>query len=83
MRALTAAAPRDKQFYPDMIKHGSQLLKIDVDNVNGGLKLDEHFLVDFGKEPGGPVLAHEVSQLEHGRSLGTCSRAKVAACTIL
>ena len=53
---------RDKQFYPDMIKHGSQLLKIDVDNMNGGLKLDENFLVDFGKEPGGPVLAHEVSQ---------------------
>ena len=42
-----------------MIKHGSQLLKIDVDNVNGGLKLDEDFLVDFGTEPGGPVLAHE------------------------
>ena len=51
------------QFYPDMIKHGSQLVKIDVDNVNGGLTLDEDFLVDFGTEPGGPVLAHEVCLL--------------------
>ena len=42
-----------------MIKQGSQLLKIDVDTVDGGLTLDEDFLVDFGQEPGGPVLAHE------------------------
>ena len=53
-RVLTRA-----QFYPDMIKKGSQLLKIDVDTVEGGLTLDEDFLVDFGQEPGGPVLAHE------------------------
>mmetsp|Transcript_5074 Transcript_5074/g.14573 ORF Transcript_5074/g.14573 Transcript_5074/m.14573 type:complete len:475 (-) Transcript_5074:460-1884(-) len=50
----------DKQFYPDMVKNGSQLLRINVDNVNGGLSIDEDFLVDFGKEPDGPVLAHEV-----------------------
>ena len=42
-----------------MIERGSQLLKIDVDTVDGGLTLDDDFLVDFGQEPGGPVLAHE------------------------
>ena len=26
----------DKQFYPDMVKKGSYLLQLDVDNVNGG-----------------------------------------------
>uniref|UniRef100_A0A674P7L3 Methanethiol oxidase n=1 Tax=Takifugu rubripes TaxID=31033 RepID=A0A674P7L3_TAKRU len=50
----------DKQFYPDMIKEGSVMMQIDVDSVNGGLSLNENFLVDFGKEPDGPVLAHEV-----------------------
>lgn len=39
---------------------GSTLLKVDVDTVNGGLTLDEEFLVDFGLEPDGPVLAHEI-----------------------
>ncbi|KAL1129063.1 hypothetical protein AAG570_013595, partial [Ranatra chinensis] len=51
--------PWDRQFYPDMIKHGSVMLKIDVDTENGGMTLDENYLVNFGKEPGGPVLAHE------------------------
>lgn len=50
----------DEQFYPDLIKQGAQLLKIDVDPVNGGMTLDPEFLVDFGDEPNGPVLAHEV-----------------------
>lgn len=36
------------------------MMQIDVDSVNGGLSLNENFLVDFGKEPNGPVLAHEV-----------------------
>lgn len=36
------------------------MMQIDVDSVNGGLSLNENFLVDFGKEPDGPVLAHEV-----------------------
>ena len=35
-------------------------LKIDVDHENGGMKLDENFLIDFGQEPHGPALAHEV-----------------------
>ncbi|XP_066465088.1 methanethiol oxidase-like [Eleutherodactylus coqui] len=49
----------DKQFYPDMICNGSVMLQIDVDTHNGGLKLNPDFMVDFGKEPHGPALAHE------------------------
>ncbi|XP_077111590.1 methanethiol oxidase [Ranitomeya variabilis] len=49
----------DKQFYPDMIHDGSVMLQIDVDTHKGGLKLNPNFMVDFGKEPDGPVLAHE------------------------
>lgn len=49
----------DEQFYPEMVEKGSVLLKLDVDTVKGGLKLDTDFIVDFGKEPDGPVLAHE------------------------
>ena len=36
------------------------LLQIYVDRDNGGLTLNENFCVDFGAEPEGPVLAHEV-----------------------
>ncbi|XP_055440281.1 methanethiol oxidase isoform X2 [Bubalus kerabau] len=50
----------DKQFYPDLIREGSVMLQIDVDTVRGGLKLNPNFLVDFGKEPLGPALAHEL-----------------------
>uniref|UniRef100_A0A8C3ARU5 Methanethiol oxidase n=1 Tax=Cyclopterus lumpus TaxID=8103 RepID=A0A8C3ARU5_CYCLU len=50
----------DKQFYPDMAKEGSVMMQIDVDSVDGGLSVNEDFLVDFGKEPGGPSLAHEL-----------------------
>ncbi|XP_053744133.1 methanethiol oxidase [Synchiropus splendidus] len=50
----------DKQFYPDMVKEGSVMMQIDVDSVNGGLTLNQNFLVDFGKEPEGPSLAHEL-----------------------
>lgn len=50
----------DKQFYPDTAEEGSFMVKLDVDTVNGGMKLDEKFLVDFGKEPDGPVFAHEM-----------------------
>ncbi|KAK6630905.1 Methanethiol oxidase [Polyplax serrata] len=53
-------SPWDKQFYPELVKYGSTLLKIEVDTEKGGLKLDENFLVDFGSEPDGPVLAHEI-----------------------
>lgn len=36
---------------------------MDVDTVNGGIKLDPDFLVDFGKEPNGPVIPHEMRYL--------------------
>lgn len=50
----------DDQFYPNIAKKGSLMLQIDVDNVSGGLKINDRFLVDFGKGPGGPARAHEV-----------------------
>jgi len=53
-------SPWDKQFYPDMCKNGSMLLQIDVDHENGGMTLNEDFLVDYGNEPDGPCLAHEI-----------------------
>lgn len=53
-------SPWDKQFYPETIKSGSFMVKIDVDTENGGMKLDENFLVDFGCMPDGPMLAHEM-----------------------
>lgn len=36
------------------------MMQIDVDTDKGGLKLNENFLVDFGAEPEGPALAHEL-----------------------
>lgn len=50
----------DNQFYPNIAQRGSLMLQLDADTVNGGLKLNERFLVDFGKEPNGPARAHEV-----------------------
>ncbi|CAK1586312.1 unnamed protein product [Parnassius mnemosyne] len=53
-------SPWDKQFYPEMVKDGGWIVKLDVDTENGGLKLDSQFLVNFGNEPDGPVLPHEM-----------------------
>ena len=53
-------SPWDRQFYPDLEKKGSQLIIIEVDQEKGGLTVLPDFVVDFGAEPGGPVLAHEV-----------------------
>ena len=36
------------------------MLMIDCDTKNGGMQLNHDFCVDFGDEPGGPVLAHEI-----------------------
>lgn len=36
------------------------MLMIDVDTKNGGMQLNNDFCVDFGEEPDGPVLAHEI-----------------------
>ena len=30
------------------------------DTVNGGMKINHDFYIDFGAAPGGPVLAHEM-----------------------
>lgn len=53
-------SPWDKQFYPDVVEKGAFLVMLDVDTEKGGLTLNPDFLVDFGKEPDGPVLAHEI-----------------------
>lgn len=36
------------------------MLQLDVDTEQGGLRVNGSFLVDFGKEPEGPCLAHEI-----------------------
>ena len=53
-------SPWDEQFYPDMVAAGSWMLRLDVDTERGGLSLDDSFFVDFGAEPDGPGLAHEI-----------------------
>ncbi|MDF5731315.1 MAG: selenium-binding family protein [Rhizonema sp. PD38] len=50
----------DNQFYPNLSQTGSYLLQIDCDTDNGGMKINENFYVDFGKEPNGPSRAHEI-----------------------
>lgn len=35
-------------------------LQIDVDTEKGGLTINPDFYVDYGAEPDGPALAHEV-----------------------
>jgi methanethiol oxidase len=50
----------DNQFYPKMAEEGSYLLQIDCDTEQGGMKINEEFYVDFGKEPAGPARAHEM-----------------------
>lgn len=52
--------PWDTQFYPEHVKHGSTMVKLDVDVKNGGMKLDENFLVDFGADKDDILLAHEI-----------------------
>jgi len=53
-------SPWDKQFYPQMVNKGSMMNMIDVDTVNGGMQMNNDFCVDFGDEPEGPALAHEI-----------------------
>jgi selenium-binding protein 1 len=50
----------DNQFYPEIAKQGSWLVQINCDTSRGGLSVDERMFVDFGREPSGPVRAHEV-----------------------
>lgn len=50
----------DNQFYPNIAKRGSLMLQIDCDTEKGGVKLNDRFFLDFGKEPDGPARAHEM-----------------------
>lgn len=50
----------DKQFYPEVVEKGSHMLQIDVNTEKGGLSINPDFYVDFGAEPDGPCLAHEM-----------------------
>lgn len=43
-----------------MVEAGGTIVQIDIDTEKGGLKINENFLVDFGKEPHGPTLPHEM-----------------------
>jgi len=43
-----------------MVSQGGHIVLIDVDTVNGGISLNEDFLVDFANEPYGPSLPHEM-----------------------
>jgi len=42
------------------VRAGSFLLQIDVDTEKGGLTLNKKFFTDFGDNPDGPSLAHEM-----------------------
>ncbi len=53
-------SPWDNQFYPKMAEQGSWMMQLDCDTENGGMKINEKFFVDFGKEPGGAARAHEM-----------------------
>ncbi|XP_057324326.1 methanethiol oxidase [Microplitis mediator] len=52
--------PWDREFYPEQVKHGSTMVKLDIDVDNGGMKLDPNFLVDFGADKDDILLAHEM-----------------------
>lgn len=43
-----------------MVAAGGTIVMLDVDTVNGGMKVNDDFLVDFGNEPYGPALPHEI-----------------------
>jgi len=49
----------DNQFYPKMNESGGMMLIVDCDNINGGMKIRDDFMIDFGAEPNGPSRAHE------------------------
>ena len=53
-------SPWDKQFYPEMVKAGGTIVQLDIDTINGGMVINPNFFVDFGNEPYGPTLPHEM-----------------------
>ena len=50
----------DNQFYPQIAKSGSYLLRVDCETDRGGLTLHDRCHIDFGQEPDGPSRAHEI-----------------------
>lgn len=50
----------DKEVYPKSIEAGGYVVLLDVNTETGGLTLNQDFLVDFGKEPYGPTIPHEI-----------------------
>lgn len=53
-------SPWDKEVYPKTPKAGGYVILLDINTENGGLQLNPEFLVDFGTEPYGPTLPHEI-----------------------
>ncbi len=53
-------SPWDNSSIPTWPNEGSYLLQVDCDTEKGGLTVNEKFMVDFGKEPGGAARAHEI-----------------------
>ncbi|KAK9275748.1 hypothetical protein L1049_023017 [Liquidambar formosana] len=51
------------QFYPELLEKGSHMLQIDIDTRKGSLAINHNFFVDFGTEPDGPSLTHEMRYL--------------------
>lgn len=43
-----------------MVKKGGFIVQLDVDTEKGGMKINKNFFVDFGYEPYGPALPHEM-----------------------
>lgn len=43
-----------------MVAKGGYVVMMDVNTVDGGLTLNPDFFVDFGAEPNGPALPHEI-----------------------
>ena len=41
-------------------RNGASMVQVDVNTEKGGLTLNENFLINFGAEPGGPAVAHEM-----------------------
>ena len=41
-------------------RNGASMVQVDVDTEKGGLTLNKNFGINFGMEPGGPALAHEM-----------------------
>ncbi|KAK4404067.1 Selenium-binding protein 3 [Sesamum angolense] len=50
----------DRQFYPELVEKGGHMPQLFVDTEKGGLGINPKFFVDFGAEPDGPSLVHEM-----------------------